>query len=179
MIPHHTHSIHAWTFPEQGSLGSVVRAQYRFPCGYEGTRFLPWCSPRAPSAACPRRAVTACFGDCLSDLSAETVGKESIEICASGPGPDKCCGFILLFSLELCWNAQPYFRTFKGCFSNLSRRITAAGNMRAWTSHQLYQESFFPAKPVRGLLSGNLGLKLLFSYFTDGLNEWFTRRAKD
>lgn len=43
--------------------------------------------------------------------------------------------------------------------------------MRAWTSYQLYQESFFPAKPVRALLSGNLGLKLLFSCFTDGLNE--------
>lgn len=43
--------------------------------------------------------------------------------------------------------------------------------MRARTSYQLYQESFFPAKPVRALLSGNLGLKLLFSCFTDGLNE--------
>lgn len=42
---------------------------------------------------------------------------------------------------------------------------------RVWTSYQLYQESFFPAKLVRALLSGNVGLKVLFSYFTDGLSE--------
>lgn len=110
----------------------------------------------------------------MSDLSAEAAGKESVERCTSGPGPGKCCGFIFFFFLPPLNFAERHSHTSGP--SRAASLISPEGLllleiMRAWTSYQLYQESFFPAKLVRALLGGNLGLKLLFSYFTDGLNE--------
>lgn len=110
-------------------LGSAVRAEYRFPNGpphfLRKTPVQSWPSRRwifslmlfqnSINPPCPREA-----GTCLQR-------PESIEG-TSGPGPGQCCGFYLFLFPSILLYAWSYFRTSKGCFSNLPSRIPAAGN---------------------------------------------------
>lgn len=106
----------------------------------------------------------------MSDPSAEAAGEASGQWCTSGPGPPLASA-VDFFPLN-CANMHTHAPGPSRAAPLISPEgLVLLEIMRAWTSYQLYQESFFPAKPVRALLSGNLGLKLLFSCFTDGLNE--------
>lgn len=103
-----------------------------------------------------------------------------VHLWASAVGPGKCCGFfIFFFPLSFAEVRDHTLGPSRAAPLFSPEGLLLLETLRAWTSYQLYQESFFPAKLVRALLSGNVGLKVLFSYFTDGLSEWFTRRVKD
>lgn len=194
MTSHCTHLIQAFIFLKQGILGSGFSCENWI----SPSRWASALLEENPSSVLAIKALDIFLdelpelhkcsmsqrgcdlsGGCWSDLSAEATGPESIE----GHVLARPWRVLRILSFFVPFN----FAVVHGRTSGLPRAaslISPAGLlpleiMRAWTSYQLYQESFFPAKPVRALLSGNFGLKLLFSYFTDGLNEWFTRRVKD
>lgn len=197
MIPHCTCSIQARTFPKQGSLGSgfsceswtllskwlfvpFLEQNHSSVLAIEAPDFFLDAFPD-PQEGSPEGLWPAALGAvCLTCL------QRLLEKKASRGAP---LGQALASVVDLFFFFLPPLN-FAERHSHTSGPSRAASLispeglllleiMRAWTSYQLYQESFFPAKLVRALLGGNLGLKLLFSYFTDGLNEWFTRRVKD
>lgn len=146
----------------------------QFSLGHQGTGYFPWWCSRPPKVFCVPERLWLVWGLLVRPVCRDHWAWEH-------QGAREWVLQILSFFVPF------NFAVVHGHTSGLPRAaslISPAGLlpleiMRAWTSYQLYQESFFPAKPVRALLSRNLGLKLLFSCFTDDLNEWFTRRVKD
>lgn len=195
MIPHCTCSIQARTFPKQGSLGSgfsceswtllsrwvfvsFLEQNHSSVLAIEAPDFFLAAFPD-PQEGSPEELWPAALGAVWPVCRGCWKGKRREVHLWARPWQVLWIFFFFLPPLNF---AETHSHTSGP--SRAASLISPEGLllleiMRAWTSYQLYQESFFPAKLVRALLGGNLGLKLLFSYFTDGLNEWFTRRVKD